>query len=375
MRQWPYGRFGSNAVMMGRIIRNLGSLLYAHPSVPEDVTGSGPFGRLKIALVADYFTTACLSAECRIRSLTPKNYEEVIRYWKPDLLFVESAFHGKNGAWRYRLAKQPLWLRVTIPKTIRLLVALARDRGIPTLFWNKDDGAFFEDFIDVAQCFEFVFTTDSGCLERYRQCLPLGSTARLLGMPYQPAFHSFSGFRFTRNEACFVGSYYRRILRRRMQFLDMAFDACEDAGMRIHAFDRNHNRFSKHFEFKFPVNKHLTVHAGVPYQETAAVYTTHVVSLNVNSVTDSETMCSRRLLEILACGGIAVTNPSLAVDRLFRDYCHVVGTRSEAGELFARLRFGPSGDDLERAGAGAAYVRSAHTWECRLEELNDVIPF
>jgi spore maturation protein CgeB len=127
--------------------------------------------------------------------------------------------------------------------------------------------------------------------------------------------------------------------------------------------------------FKFPAKKHVTVHDGVPYQETAAIYKSHVASLNVNSVTDSESMCSRRLLEILACGGIAVTNRSPAVDKHFRDYCHVVENRSEAAELFARLRGGPSGDDLARAEAGAAYVRSAHSWERRLEELNEKIPF
>ena len=362
--------------MLGAFIRQLDALIYTRPAIPEDVTGAGPFGRLKIALVADYFTTACLSVECRIRSLTPQNYDEVIRHWKPDLLFVESAFHGQNGAWRYLLGRQPKWLRLGKPKAIHRLIALARDRGIPAVFWNKDDGAFFENFVELAQCFEYVFTTDAGCVERYRQCLPPGGcTANVLAMPYQPAFHSFNGFQFTRNEVCFVGSYYRRILRQRRQFLDMIFAACEDAGMLINAFDRNHHRFSSQFEFKFPAKKQLTVHNGVPYQETAAIYKSHVVSLNVNSVTDSETMCSRRLLEILACGGIVVSNRSLAVDKMFRSYCHVVETRSEARELFARLRRGPSRDDLERAEAGAAYVRSAHTWGHRLEELNEIIPF
>jgi hypothetical protein len=245
--------------MLSSFIRGLGSILYAHPSTPEDVTGPGRFGKLKIALVADAFTTACLSAECRVRSLSPANYSEVICRWKPDLLFVESAFHGINGAWRYRLARQPKWLRVSKPKSIRRLVALTRERGIPAVFWNKDDGAFFDDFIELAQCFEHVFTTDANCVERYRQCLPPGSTAHVLTMPYQPAFHSFSGFQFTRNEACFVGSYYRRILDQRRRFLDLIFDAGEDAGIRIHAYDRNHHRFSRRFEFNrsFTLSPHF----------------------------------------------------------------------------------------------------------------------
>lgn len=355
--------------MVGRVIRRLGSLVYKYPTVAEDVERPGEFGRLKLALVADYFTSDCLSAECRVRALTPANFAEVIDTWKPDLLFVESAFHGAHGAWRYELAKQPGWLRLDKPKAIYRLVERARSRGIPSVFWNKDDGAFFDAFIDVAQAFDHVFTTDEDCLERYRQKVPAHVSVGTLAMPYQPTFHNFTGFNFTRAEACFTGSYYRRILNDRRLFLDMVFDACDDSNLRLNVFDRNHDRLSRHFEFSFPRKKQLCLHAKVPHRETAQVYKSHVVSLNVNSVTGSATMFSRRLLEILACGGIAVTNPSRAVDRHFRDFCHVVATRAEARELFARLRHGPSADDLERAEAGARFVRQNHTWEQRLQQV------
>jgi len=44
--------------------------------------------------------------------MTPGNFETVIAAWKPDLVFVESAFHGAKGAWRYELARQPKILRL-----------------------------------------------------------------------------------------------------------------------------------------------------------------------------------------------------------------------------------------------------------------------
>jgi hypothetical protein len=355
--------------MVGRVIRKLGALVYDYPKIEEDVPRPGPFGRLKIALVADYFTAECLSAECRVRVMTPTDFREVIGKWKPDLVFVESAFHGANGAWRYELAKQPKWLRLSKPTAIYRLVEFARARGISTVFWNKDDGAFFDAFIDVAKVFDFVFTTDKECVERYRRQVPAHVPVNTLTMPYQPAFHGFTGFAFTRNEACFTGSYYRRILNERRRFLDMMFEACEEADLRLNVFDRNHDRLSRHFEFRFPDKSRLRLHGKVPYRETARIYKAHTVSLNVNSVTASETMCSRRLLEILACGGIAVTNISRAVDRYFRDYCHVVNTREEARELFSRLKHGPSREDMARAEAGAAYVRRNHTWAHRLEEI------
>lgn len=359
--------------MVGRVIRKLGSLVYDYPKVSEDTARDGRFGQLKIALVADYFTADCLSAECRIRTMTPANYKDVIGSWKPDLVLVESTFHGVDGSWRYELAKQPRALRLTKPKAIFRLVNFAKQAGIPTVFWNKDDGPFFDAFIDVAKVFDYVFTTDAECLDRYRQQVPAQVPVNTLIMPYQPAFHSFTGFNFTRNEVCFTGSYYRRILNERRRFLDMVFDICEQNHMRINVFDRNHDRLSRHLEFRFPKKNQLRVHGKMPHRETALIYKAHAVSLNVNSVTSSETMFSRRLVEILACGGIAVTNAGRAVDRYFRDFCHVMNTHEEARELFARLRHGPSQEDRDRAEAGAIYVRQNHTWAHRLEEICAVV--
>jgi len=359
--------------VVGRVIRKIGSLYYKHPDVPEDAVSDGPFAKLKIALVADHFTTECLSVECRIRCLTPANYREIIDSWRPDLVFMESAFHGAQGSWRYELAKQPRWLRLTKPQAIFRLIEHARARGIPTVFWNKDDGAFFDAFIDVAKACDHVFTTDETCLERYRAVLPPGATAGVLMMPYQPRFHSFDGFRFRHRAGCFLGSYYRGILNERRRFLDLVFGATLDAGMPVHVFDRNHGRLSRFIEFRFPKHPHLQLYPRVDHHHTADVYKSHVISLNVNSVTGSSTMISRRLLEILASGGIALTNGSRAVEAHFKEYCHVIASHNQAVELFSRLKHGPSAEDLQRAEAGAAYVRQHHTWAHRLEDLCAVV--
>ncbi len=355
--------------MLATFIRKHGALAYNYTKVAEDVVQPGKFGQLKVALVTDAFSAMCLSEECRVRHVTPSNYRDVIDSWRPDVLFVESVFHGYHGCWRYRVVKQPKYLRLTKPRSIYNVINYARSKGIPTVFWNKDDGAYFEHFIDVAKDFDYIFTTDKECIERYRRHVPSHVKVNTLIMPYQPLFHNFTGFNFTRNEACFLGSYYRRILNERRLFLDMVFDICEEMNYQMNAYDRNCHRLSRQLEFRFPKKNQLYVHNRVSHRETAQIYKSHAVSLNVNSVTDSETMFSRRLLEILACGGIAVTNPSRAVEKYFRDYCHVVNSREELREQFSRLRYGPSREDLDRAEAGAMYVRDNHTWTHRLEEL------
>ena len=356
--------------MLGPLIRTISHVAYRHAPIPEDRKGSGPFGNLKVATVTDTFTSLCLAEECRIRCLTPKNFREVLSSWKPDLLFVESVFHGVQGSWRYLVGKHPWYFNLQGSRAIRDLANLARDLHIPSLFWNKDDGAFFDFFLDVAALFPHVFTTDNTCVPKYRAALPDATTVDVLSMPYQPAFHSFTGFHFEKRAACFVGSYYRRILNARKVFLDSLFAACHEASLSVHVYDRNSNRLSHFLDFSFPKDAHLVLHDSVPHTETGKIYKKYAVCLNVNSVTTSETMYSRRLLEILACGGILVTNTSPVVEREFRDFCHVIRDPMESMDLFARLATdGANAEDMERAEAGAAYVRSHHTWQQRLEDI------
>lgn len=117
----------------------------------------------------------------------------------------------------------------------------------------------------------------------------------------------------------------------------------------------------------------INILPALPYADTAQLYRDYLVSLNVNTIEDSATMYSRRLVEILACGGIAVTNSSLAVLELFSEYCHVVHTEEEMMELFARLKHGPSADDLDKAETGARYVAANHTWAQRQAQIAKVI--
>lgn len=359
--------------MLGGVIRKFCHAFYSYPEIPQNVTGNGPFGRLKIALLADYFTTVCLGRECRIRSLAPGNIQDIIVNWNPDLVFVESAFHGIDDQWRYKLQKQPIYLRIRQSPEIPRIARLAADRNIPAVFWNKDDKAFFSAFIDVARHFRYVFTTDADCIAGYRRELPASSHVDVLGMPYQPAFHNFTGFNFKTRDACFVGSYYRKILHKRRCYLDMIFNSCAKSKISLHVYDRNSSRLSHFFEFRFPSNGEIQIHPGVPYPATASIYKSHTISINVNSITDSSTMYSRRLLEILACGGICVTNGNPAVKKEFSEYCHIVDTAASASETLARLAQGPQTRDREMAAAGAEYVAREHTWLKRLEKLADAI--
>ncbi len=319
---------------------------------------------LKIALLADELTRSCLAHECTVIDVPASGFAGMLRSAKPDLLLVESAWQGLDSSWKYKIASYP---RHPLRSNRRLhkLVRTARDLHIPTVFWNKEDGVHFDRFVASAQLFDHVFTVDANCVPRYKAIVGSATSVGVLPFPVQPRFHNFNGFNFASNDANFVGSYSTHIHEARRAWQNMTFGAVHDSGLKLTIYDRNSDRSSS--IYRYPSWDGLVVRSAVPHAATAQIYKDHLISLNVNTVTDSPTMFSRRLVEILACGGIAVSSAALAIETMFRDFCHVVSTSEEASALFDRLRFGPSSEDLDRARQGAAYVAQHHTWAQRLE--------
>ena len=328
------------------------------------------FRKLKVALISDELTRFCLPLECQSRDVTPLNYKFILGFWAPDLLFVESAWLGRGNSWKYKIASYPeVFQRHN--KKLTSVVNYARERGIPTVFWNKEDGVHFDRFISSAKLFDHIFTVDENCIPLYRAMANPDATVNTLVFPVQPAIHNFTGFNFKQNRANFVGSYSRHVHDLRRVWQGLMFDAAIRTGLGLTAIDRNSDRKSN--DYRYPILPGLTVLPAVSNLQTAQIYKDYLVSLNVNTIQNSASMYSRRLVEILACGGIAVTNPSPAVDRFFKNYCHVVHNAEEAVDLFSRLKHGPSSDDLSRAEQGARYVLSEHTWAHRLEEIVRVV--
>ncbi len=325
---------------------------------------------MKIALIADALTSTALQAEARIRHITPLNYKVILKFWKPDILFVESAWQGYRNRWKYKIASYPDHLRRN-NKRLSRVVAYAKKRGIPTVFWNKEDGVHFERFIDSAKLFDHIFTVDRNCLAKYREVVAPRVTVDTLMFAVQTSLHNFTGFNFKYTDANFAGSYGRHIHDSRRAWQNMIFQSVCQSGLKLNVWDRNSGRRSS--DYRYPAKACINVLPATPYEETAEIYKDHLISLNVNTIEDSETMFSRRLVEILACGGIAVTNASPAVERYFKDYCYVVTSESEAAALFDRLKHGPDEADLQRAKAGAEYVAKEHTWTHRLEEIRKTV--
>ncbi|HDL5098794.1 TPA: glycosyltransferase family 1 protein, partial [Mannheimia haemolytica] len=122
------------------------------------------------------------------------------------ILFVESTWQGYKNRWKYKIASYPDHPKRTNQKLLRL-VEKAKDKGIPTVFWNKEDSIHFDRFIDSAKHFDHIFTVDQNAIARYREVVPDTTTVNVGMFPVQPRIHNFQGFNFKHLAANFVGSY------------------------------------------------------------------------------------------------------------------------------------------------------------------------
>lgn len=342
--------------------------------------------KLKIALICDELTENCLQEEADIKLITPYNYKSILDSdWRADFLFVESAWKGYKNSWKYGISSFPKLNYKPSPakrvyryyhqtkgnRSLQKVVTYAKSLTIPTVFWNKEDFIHYDRFKDSAKLFDHIFTVDSNCVPWYKEMVDESVTVNSLLFAIQPSIHNFKGFNFKYNKANFVGSYSHHIHNKRREWQDMMFNSATQTRFGLTVYDRNSNRSS--LNYRYPNFKNMQIKPAVPYNQTADMYRDYLVSLNVNTIEDSPTMFSRRLIEIIACGGIAVTNPTLAIEKNFKEYSYVVNNREELDELFNRLKNGASKNDMEKMRAGADYIAKEHTWKHRLEEICTVI--
>ena len=320
---------------------------------------------LRVAAVLDTFSESCFGPECDPVTFRPDNWEAVLTKQPPHLLLVESAWHGNGGAWQYQVGTYSYADSVGLPH-LSALTGWCRERGIPTVFWNKEDPVHFDKFKQAARLFDVVLTTDAECIERYR-ALP-GLRAKVVdALPFaaQPRLHNPILVNGEREAVpAFGGTYYRNRHPERRAQLEALLDAATGSGLVI--YDRTYGQESDSVGFPERFAPHIR--GGLTYDQMVAAYKRYRVFLNANSVLSSPTMFSRRVFELLACGTPVVSTPSAGMQQLFGDIVDAVDNEDDARAAIERLL----NDDVlwqERSAAGIRRVHGQHTYAHRLARV------
>jgi hypothetical protein len=261
---------------------------------------------LRVATIVDGFTATVLDPEFRAHPISALTWEPDLEAAAPELLFVESAYRGFDGSWASRVA------RFGGPSSqLEAVVDWCRRRQIPTVFWNKEDPINFDWFVESARLFDFVFTVDGDMIPRYRDLLG-HDRVHLLQFFAQPAIHYPGPEEQRTGTVAFAGSYYAAKHPERREQMEMLLDPAREFG--LHIFDRHGDTDDERFAWPEKYRPHIV--GSLTYLQTVEAYRRYQVFLNVNTVTDSPTMCARRVFELAASGTPIVSGPGRAIDPL-----------------------------------------------------------
>ncbi|ALS25943.1 family 1 glycosyl transferase [Paenibacillus sp. 32O-W] len=301
-------------------INKIRSLIYREMGIKENSRASGGmsfitkrFARkftdiksMKIACIMDEFTYHSFEPECKLLQITPQNWEEEMETFKPDLFFLESAWRGVEGLWNTKVAH--------LSEELIEVFDYCKNKDIPVVFWNKEDPVHFNTFLSTAKYADFVFTTDIDCIRNYKTLL---KHDRVYLMPFaaQTKHHNPIEIGERKDKFCFAGAYYKRYPER-IKDLETFIDTItllKD----LDIYDRNY--YNNDPNYAFPNHYKRYIIGNLKPEEINKAYKGYRFNINLNSVKQSQSMCARRVFELLASNTVTVSNYSRAIRNLLGD--------------------------------------------------------
>jgi glycosyltransferase involved in cell wall biosynthesis len=319
--------------------------------------------RLKVLGVLDTMTATCFGEVVDLTLPGPGLAADVVRNGDFDLVLVESAWRGNDNSWQYHVGSYATPGYRGLP-ALRELVDTARKRGVPTVFWNKEDPVHFTKFAEASRVFDYIFTTDADRIGTYRALNGHAQLIEALQFAAQPSLHNPVGSSERSAAPVFAGTFYRRRYAHRQDGLRVLLEAALPYGLVI--YDRMHG--SGQAEFGFPESVADRVAGSLPYGDVVGEYKRHRVFLNANSVVASPTMFARRVFELLACGTAVVSTPSRGMTATFGDLVDSVDSAESARAALKRLLTDEHYWET-RSVEGIRLVMLHHTYAHRLGQI------
>lgn len=195
-----------------------------------------------------------------------------------------------------------------------------RKHHIPSIFWNKEDPTHYHDkvssFTDTASKFDHIFTSTEESIKNYKNDYGIENVYSLMFAAQPNLFNPIEETERT-DDVIFAGSWYKHHPKR-CEKMKNIFDKVLDAGYHLKIYDRNY--YSKlHDSNNFPSQYQAFVNPPVPHDKMASIYKESKYAININTVTDSNTMFARRAFELILCNTLVLSNHSKGLEKLFED--------------------------------------------------------
>lgn len=318
---------------------------------------------IRIGIVCDDFFYDSIEAAANFVYLTPDNWRSELEQGLEALLFV-SVWRGLNMEWKDLANLNSLLNCKPTPSRIAAfeLLDACHEKGIPTVFYSKEDPPNYELFLDLAKHCDYVFTSAKECIPYYQQdCQREKVEAVCFGV--NPIEHNPIGsYRPDKEDTVLFSGSWMSKYKERCEDLIKIFDGIMASGHGLHIIDRNYPG-NERYRFPSPYFEHCS--PALPHRELQKVHKLFDWAININSVKTSETMFANRAFELQANGILLMSNFSVGIQSILPNVQMV-----QDSEEVAYIMDGMSPEErYERQMFGVRCVMTGHTCFDRFAQL------
>jgi len=276
----------------------------------------------KIAVICDdltwnslqgIFDVTYISANINLNEFIPKNF---------DMLLCDTVWNGIDNSWKFEFSK--------FKKNNKLdkIINSFKKQNIPVVLYNKEDPTHFETFKNVYFLFDTIITSEDNLINDYKAKFP---EKNIVSSPFNinPINHNIlnnDNIKINDQDICFLGGFYNKFKERSSEQVNI-FKNLLSKKKNIVIFDRNFytNRKSeqilKHHSYRnkynCPSDFYLYILPPIPPSMVNLFYKKYKYHINLNTVQQSNTMCSRRAIELIGCNKKLITNYNRCLYSLF----------------------------------------------------------
>lgn len=309
-----------------------------------------------IAIVADEFLYHSFQGTADFKYVTPDNYKEVCK--ETALLLVVSSWRGLHQEWRV-MGTEGSDANLAVHK----MIGYYREMGRKVAFYSKEDPPHYGHFLPIAKKCDIIFTSAAEKVDAYkRDCQT--DQVYLLRFGINPAYHNPIGCRVMKRkqEVVFSGSWMKKYPDR-VREQRMIFDGVLKAGRKLKIIDRNYAR--DNWTFLFPAKYYQYISPSIEHRYLQKVHKLYDWAINLNSVTESESMFANRIYELQANGNLLLSNGSVGMQKQFAEV-KVIHHKQDVGKWLHAY----SDEELyEQQAAGIRRVMTGETTYDRVGEL------
>lgn len=295
-----------------------------------------------------------------------KKFKQQIETSTSQFAFFESAWRANNSTWLYAFTSPGL--KHANAQALLETIDLLKKRNIPILFWNKEDPMHYEMFKPIAKYADYIFTTDALVIDKYKKELNIEHVYALPFAAPVKKTNPLHRFLLKSESVCFAGTYYAKNHENRKKQMDMLLPSLLENNGCI--YDRASNE--KKEDYAYPSQYSHILRPSVDFKEMVTLYKKFKVFLNVNTITQSTTMMSRRVYELLASGTPVVSTPSKAITEQFPGIVITVNNEQEA-KLAVKELLSNSYYWHKQSMLGIREVLHKHTYEHRWNQIQSIL--